>query len=180
MVLATAFPVCTGGDGWAQIISIAKKKAGGGGGPDAWYGITFSSGSGWVNNTTSYTQSVSAGGTGTATKLRAYVYDEDGGTAFKIAMYNADGSSRLGTCTVGTITTGQYNECTMAAGVAVTSGTRYRISVLPNANINFGKGSTNSAYGFYEGGQTYASFPPATLTGTDAADEDWCLGFYVD
>jgi len=30
MVLATAFPVCTGGDGWAQIISIAKKKAGGG------------------------------------------------------------------------------------------------------------------------------------------------------
>jgi len=183
------FPVCTGGDGWAQtlarmnvgIVGGSVPAAGGGGGPDAWYDLAaFSSGSSWWNNTTSAIASISVTTGGTATKLRAYVYDEDGGTAFKIALYNADGSSLLGSCTVATVTTGAWNECTLSSGVAVTSATRYRVAVLSNANLNWGKGSGNSAYGFYAGGQTYSSFPPATMTSTDAADEDHCFGIYVD
>ena len=153
----------------------------GGDGPNAWYGVTYSVATGNLNNTTAQVQSVSVTTGGSATKLRAYVTEQQATPMYiKIAIYNDAGTTLLGSCTTAAITDNQYNECTLGTPVAVTTGTRYRLGYLSSDSFSGGKGSGNTAYGFYQGSLTYAAFPPATLSTTDVADEDWCVGVYVD
>lgn len=146
-----------------------------------WYGPVQNALTGNVNNTTASMQSIEVVTGGSATKLRVYVgATQVSPSSVKLAIYNDAGTSLLGNCTAASVVDNQYNECTMGTPVSVSSATRYRCAFLPSDSMSFGQNNGNSVYGFFQGGQTYASFPPATLSATDAATEDWACGIHVE
>ena len=151
------------------------------GGPNAWYGPSQNAYAGNQNDTTAMIQSVEVVSAGSATQLRVFVHEQQSTPSYvKLALYDAAGNNLLGSCTTLQVVDDTWMSCTMSSAVAVTSSTRYRIAGLVSYAMSVGMNSANSAYGFYQGSLTYAAFPPATLTSTDAADEDWCLNVYVD
>lgn len=151
------------------------------GGPDTWYGPTRNADSGFTGSTTASMQSVEVTTGGSATKLRAYLGSIDTGNAnAKLAIYNDAGTSLLGSCTITGYTENALNECNIGSPPTLSSSTRYRLAVLPEGSAQIGYDNANSAFGFFQSGLTYAAFPPATLSGTDAADEDWAIQVYVD
>lgn len=172
---------CLAGTVQEKIKGVIAKAAAPGGGPDTWYGPTQNSYAGNQNTTTAFIQSVEVVSAGTATKLRVFVHEQQSTPSYvKLALYNADGSTLLGSCTTPQVVDDTLMECTMSSGVSVTASTRYRVAGIVSYAMSVGNQSGNSAYGFYQGSQTYAGFPPATLSGTDAADEDWVVNVYVD
>ena len=181
MVLATAFPVCTGGDGWAQIISIAKKKAGGGGGPDAWY--PTSAPCSWSESNeqgAALCEQITVGATGSLTKVSVYIVDK-GSADIKIALYNSDGTSLLssgGSIPNASISNGAYNEITLGTPVAVTASDIVMVCFRMSATVTYKKCDAATDAGRYAS-VTYALFPQSTINDEDS-DAHCDVRLYVD
>jgi glucose/arabinose dehydrogenase/PKD repeat protein len=76
---------------------------------------------------------LTASATGTATKLRLYVDTGNGATRLTLGLYGDAGgtaTSLLGSGTTTTVTTGAWNEVTLATPVQITAGTAYWFALL--------------------------------------------------
>jgi len=109
--------VCTGGDGWAQIISIAKKKAGGG-------GADYQVASGCLKCGES----------------------DYGPNNFKICVYNSSGT-QLACSAEGTWAASSWVCTTFSNGPTLTPGNEYILGVINNGyNSVFTDGVNYSTY----------------------------------
>lgn len=168
--------VCTGGDGWAQIISIAKKKAGGGGGPDAYYqnGSSTTTGEDYAG-AYHWGPSITISEAGNVTKLEVWTQAASGN--IRIGLYNASTRQRLDTGT---------NEVAMANGdwSVVTLGTPVAVTEGQTVFVGFQVSATATFYVEASGGKyqtnTYTNFPVSTLNEFPGDGTAYRARVYVD
>ncbi|MEA2746550.1 MAG: hypothetical protein QOI41_693, partial [Myxococcales bacterium] len=73
---------------------------------------------------------------GAVTSLNAYLPTTNASTSLQLGLYT-EGANKpgtlLGSCSVGTVTNGAWNACTLASGVSVMAGTSYWIAAMTTA-----------------------------------------------